>query len=104
MKRFLNHVRSQPDHIREFWAGACTLVVALIVFTLWFKSFKQHTFALLNPDQQTQEQTQYFENTSSSLFGTIGHIFSDGKNQIANIFSQSSQSTGNSPSSDEPHR
>ena len=85
MRRLINHVRGQPDHIRELTAGFCTAVVVVLVALVWFNNFKTHTYALLNGDEPAQDK--YFAANSTSLFGSILRVVGEGGADIASLLS-----------------
>ncbi len=91
MKKIIQEIRNQPPHVRELATVLCTIVVVAIVGLVWFRSFQKDIYAMLNPDQQPQAQDKLFAQQSKSLFGSILQVFSDGKAQISNLFSNSSQ-------------
>lgn len=81
----LKKIHEQPDHIRELWAVFCTLIVAVIIAAVWFYSFKQNVYALLNPDQEVQSQNQSFAGNTKSLFDSFGQIIKDSTAQISQV-------------------
>ena len=105
MKRVINHIRSQPHHVREIATILCTVVVVVIVVWVWFSSFQKNIYTLLNPDQQSQDKV--FAQESKSLFGSILETLSDGKAQISSLFSGKSQTdvinTSSPSSTNQPH-
>ena len=84
--KFIDKIRSQPDHIRELSAGLCTVVVVLLVAAVWFTSFKHNVYALLNPDQQAQPQSEFFASNVTSLFGSIGETIKNTTAAISEVF------------------
>jgi len=92
MQRVINHVRRQPDHVRELWATGCTLVVVLAIAAFWFHSFEDNVYALLNPSDVPADNQSQFAVNPLSLFGFIGDAISSSKAQILNLFDHSSDS------------
>ena len=84
--KLLHKIHAQPDHIRELIAGACTVVVVVIISMVWFHSFKQNLYTMLNPDQQVQNQ--FYANVSKpqSIFASIGHTIKDTFAAISDTF------------------
>ncbi len=105
MSKFLDDIRSQPEHIREMYAGLCTVVVVAVVLMIWFHSFKQNVYALLNPDEQTQTRDQFFasNNAPSSLFGYIGQAVSASRATIADLLKGNVPSGSNSQTGTATH-
>ncbi|MBP9822246.1 MAG: hypothetical protein KBC81_02280 [Candidatus Pacebacteria bacterium] len=90
MKTIIHEIRQQPHHVREIATIVCTVAVAAVVVFVWFHSFQKNIYTLLNPEDQTQSQDKVFAQESKSLFGSILQTLSDGKAQIASIFSGTS--------------
>ncbi len=101
IKRFVYHVRSQPDHIREFWAGLFTIISVIIVGTIWFRSFEHNVYALLNPEEAPAGETNYFAG-AGSLFSSIGDAIKNGKAQIQSLAGGSSQKTEEPKNTEQP--
>ncbi len=92
MRNIIHEIRNQPHHVRELATVLCTIVVVAVVALVWFRSFQNNIYALLNPEEQTQAQDKLFAQESKSLFGSILQVLSDGKAQIFSLFSgQSNQ-------------
>lgn len=101
MRKIIHEIRNQPAHVRELATMLCTVVVVAIVGLLWFRSFQHDIYTMLNPKQsEGQAQDQLFAQQSKSLFGSISQVLKDGKAQIFNLFTGSSQTDiTNSPAS-----
>ena len=84
--KWLHKIHAQPDHIRELIAGACTVVVVVIISMVWFHSFKQNLYTLLNPDQQVQDQFYANASESKSIFASIGQTIKDTFAAISDTF------------------
>lgn len=53
---FLDDIKKQPKHIREIMFGLCIVITISLVGIVWFRSFEEDLFVLLNPEQDKQEQ------------------------------------------------
>ncbi|OGN10039.1 MAG: hypothetical protein A3J46_04230 [Candidatus Yanofskybacteria bacterium RIFCSPHIGHO2_02_FULL_41_11] len=52
----LEDIRNQPRHIREIMFGFCVVITVSLVGLIWFRSFEEDLFVLLNTDPKKQEQ------------------------------------------------
>ncbi|HWA64596.1 MAG TPA: hypothetical protein VG866_01985 [Candidatus Paceibacterota bacterium] len=103
MKSLIRDIRNQPDHVRELLVLLCTVVVGAGIGMIWFHSFKQDVYALLNP-QPEQSDDRSFASDTTSLFGYIGKAFSQSKAQIENFIAGSdSKEPATSQESGQPH-
>jgi len=87
MRKIINEIRNQPQHVRKLATILCTIAVVAVVALIWFQSFQNNIYTLLNPEQQTEAQDKLFAQESKSLFGSIIQVFSNGKAQISDFFS-----------------
>ena len=104
MRSFLHEIHRQPEHVRQLLAGLCTVAVVSLVTLVWFRSFQQDIYALLNPADEPQAQDQMFARESSSLFGSIIQAFKDTGAQVSGLLtneSSRSQITNTTNSSDQ---
>lgn len=53
---FLDDIRKQPRHVREIMFGLCVVITVSIVGLIWFRSFEENLFVMLNTDPAKQEQ------------------------------------------------
>ncbi len=90
MKRHIERIRQQPEHIRQLGTLGCTAVVGLFVIAIWFHSFQTTGYALLNPDQATQggDTSQFAKQSNQSLFASIGQSFKDGAAAIGQVWTE----------------
>ena len=103
--KHIDRIRSQPQHIRELWVVGCTVVVVLIIVAIWFRSFNNNVYALLNPGQAPAPEQNIAANggglpagqadTSASLFGSIGQAIQDAKAEISGLLNFSSSVSTN---------
>lgn len=103
----LDDIRSQPKHIREMMFAFCVIITVSLVGLIWFRSFEEDLFVLINPDPE--KQAQFFadrdkntptliasvNNTLAVLRGTISEIFLLGSDNADNedSISKSDQKT-----------
>src|SRR3989344_8703925 len=52
----LDDIRNQPRHMREIMFGFCVVITISLVGLIWFRSFEEDLFVLLNTDPKKQEQ------------------------------------------------
>lgn len=53
---FLDDIRKQPRHVREIMFGLCVVTTVSLVGIIWFRSFEEDLFVLLNPELEKQQQ------------------------------------------------
>lgn len=82
---FLDDIRKQPRHHREIMFGLCVVTAVSLVGMVWYNSFQQNLYALLNPDQDT---AQKFLATAPS--GILSKTGAENKN-TPSLFSNISQ-------------
>ena len=83
---FLDEVRKQPRHHREIMFGLCVVTTISLVGMVWYNSFQQNLYVLLNPGQTT-DQRNFAQNTDvPSLLGNISQTGQDLKAAFLNIF------------------
>ena len=47
----LNDIRKQPRHVREIMFGLCVVISVSLIGMIWFRSFEEDVFVLLNTDE-----------------------------------------------------
>lgn len=72
MTSLLKEIRRQPRHIREIMFAFCVVITVSLVGLVWFRSFEETLFVMMNPDPAKQEKffAQRKENTPT-LFASI---------------------------------
>ena len=53
---FLDDIRKQPQHVREIMFALCCVITISLVGLVWFRSFEEELFVLLNPEPEKQEK------------------------------------------------
>ena len=53
---FLDDIKKQPRHIREIMFGLCVITTISLVGLVWFRSFEEDIFVLINTDPVKQAQ------------------------------------------------
>lgn len=53
---FLDEIRKQPKHVREIMFGFCVVITVSLVGIVWFRSFEEDLFVMLNPEPEKQEK------------------------------------------------
>lgn len=53
---FFDDIKKQPRHIREIMFGLCVVITISLVGLVWFRSFEEDVFVLLNTDSVRQAQ------------------------------------------------
>lgn len=83
----LDDIRSQPKHVRELMFAFCVIITVSLVGLVWFRSFEEDLFVLINPDIEKQAQfyanrdkntpilLASFNNTMATLRGAVSEIF-----------------------------
>ena len=72
----LQDIRNQPRHIREVMFAFCVVITVSLVGLIWFRSFEETIFVMMNPDPAKQDK--FFalrqENTPT-LFAGISNSY-----------------------------
>lgn len=83
----LDDIRNQPKHIREMMFAFCVIITVSLVGLVWFRSFEEDLFVLINPDPEKQAQFYVnrdkntpaliasFNGTLATLRGAVSEIF-----------------------------
>jgi len=53
---FLDDIRKQPQHVREIMFALCVVITISLVGLVWFRSFEEDIFVMLNPEPEKQEK------------------------------------------------
>jgi len=85
---FLDEIKKQPRHIREIMFGLCVVTTIALVGMVWFRSFEENLFVLINPEQEKQDKfyadrkdrtpviyanvTKALGNMRAALYGAFG--------------------------------
>ena len=83
---FLDEIRIQPRHHREIMFGLCVVTTISLVGMVWYNSFQQNLYALLNPGENIDQRYLAENKKVPSLFGNIGQVGKDLKAAFYNIF------------------
>ena len=51
---FLNEIRKQPQYVREIMFVLCVVITISLVGLVWFRSFEENIFVMLNPEPEKQ--------------------------------------------------
>ncbi len=66
--------------------GLCVVTTISLVGMVWYNSFQQNLYALLNPGENTDQRYLAENKTTPSLLGNIGQTAQDLKAAFLNIF------------------
>ena len=74
----LERIREQPKHVREIMFGFSVVIAVSLVGTLWFRDFRTDIYALMNPEEVSQEKF-FVQNSgeNQSLFSSLGETMGD---------------------------
>lgn len=53
---FLEEIKKQPRHVREMMFGFCVITAISVIGMIWFRSFEEDLFVLLNPESEKQDK------------------------------------------------
>ncbi len=83
----LNDIRQQPRHIREIMFAFCVIITVSLVGLVWFRSFEEKIFVMMNPDPAKQDQyfAQRRENMPT-LFASIQNSYKGLRAAVSGIF------------------
>lgn len=81
----LKDIQNQPQHIREIMFGLSVVTTVSLVGMLWFNSFQNDMYVLLNPEEANTEKFLAQEN-QESLFGNLAGTFSDLGAALSDVF------------------
>lgn len=51
----IDDIQKQPRHVREVMFGLCVVITIALVGMVWFRSFEENIFVLINPDKEKQD-------------------------------------------------
>ncbi len=95
---FLDDIRKQPQHHRQITFALCFITTVSMVRMVWYNSFQQNLYVLLNPGQTTDQRNFATANGGApskagaqntdvpSLLGNLGKTGQDLKAAFLNIF------------------
>jgi len=87
---FLDDIKKQPRHVREIMFGLCVVITISLVGLVWFRSFEEDIFVLMNTDSVKQAQfyadragrtptvyaaaTKALDNLRAAMYGALGFL------------------------------
>lgn len=87
---FFDDIKKQPRHVREIMFGLCVVTTISLVGLIWFRSFEEDVFVLLNTDPAKQAQfyaqragrtptvyaaaTKAFGNMRATMYSAFGFL------------------------------
>lgn len=87
---FFEEIKKQPRHVREIMFGLCVITTISVAGMIWFRSFEENIFVLLNPEPDKQQQfyaerskrtptlyanvTESFSKMRASLYDAMGFL------------------------------
>ncbi len=88
---FLDDIHKQPRHHREIMFGLCVVTTISLVGMVWYNSFQQNLYVLLNPGQDVgQRNLAQRKENEPSMFGGVSQVGKDLKATFYNIFNLTS--------------
>src|SRR3989344_3002114 len=94
---FLDEIRKQPQHHREIMFGLCVVTTISLVGMVWYNSFQQNLYVLLNPGESIDQKFLAENKDVPSLLGNIGQTGKDLKAAFYSIFSLGSNDNKDVP-------
>ena len=95
----LDDIRNQPKHTREMMFAFCVIITVSLVGLVWFRSFEEDLFVLINPDPE--KQAQFYANrdkNTPTVIASVNNTFSVLRGAISEIFLLGSDNTDNEDS------
>ncbi|HYU64676.1 MAG TPA: hypothetical protein VEK36_00195 [Candidatus Paceibacterota bacterium] len=86
MASLLEEIRKQPKIVREIMFGLSVVTAVAIVGAVWFRSFEHNLYALMNPDQQTEEKYVAQQEELKTPLAFLGKAVESLRAMIANFF------------------
>src|SRR3989338_1617801 len=83
----LHEIRSQSEGVRKLMFGLSVFVTISIVGVIWFRSFENRIFALMNPSDEVQERFYAAKQSNDSLLADISGMFKSLRASIMTTFS-----------------
>lgn len=99
---FLNEIKKQPQHVREIMFGFCVIITVSLAGIVWFRSFEEDLFVMLNPEEEKQERF-YAERDQrtpliyASVVGALGDLRATIYNALGFFNDYSSSGTKQEP-------
>ena len=96
----LDDIRKQPRHIREIMFGLCVVITLSFIGMIWFRSFEEDVFVLLNTDENIRAKfyaereknapvyanlTKAMGELRATIYSTLGFIEDYGSNGVINV-------------------
>ena len=94
----LDEIHKQPKHIREIMFGLCVVTTISLVGMVWFRSFEEDLFVLMNPEKERQDKfyaareqrtptvyaniTKSFVNMRASIYNAMGFLENYSSKQV----------------------
>lgn len=84
---FLEEIKKQPRHVREMMFGFCVITTISIIGMIWFRSFEEDLFVLLNPESEKQDKF-YAERDkrTPAVYANITKAVGDLRANLYNVF------------------
>jgi len=98
MSSFLEEIRKQPQHIREIMFVLCVVTTLSLVGLVWFRSFEENLFVMMNPEPEKQAKfyaerdkstpvvyatmTKAIGNLRATLYDSFGFFQDYGSNEV----------------------
>lgn len=67
----LNDIRKQPRHVREIMFGLCVVITVSLVGMIWFRSFEEDVFVMLNTDEQIQAKFYAERDKNAPIYANL---------------------------------
>ncbi|OGN23398.1 MAG: hypothetical protein A2918_01670 [Candidatus Yanofskybacteria bacterium RIFCSPLOWO2_01_FULL_42_49] len=83
---FLSDIKKQPQHTREIMFGLSVFITILLIGMVWFRSFQQNLYVLLNPEEEVDKILAVENAPVPSLFGFIWQTAGDVKGLVFELF------------------
>ncbi|OGM96337.1 MAG: hypothetical protein A3B86_04320 [Candidatus Yanofskybacteria bacterium RIFCSPHIGHO2_02_FULL_38_22b] len=96
----LNDIRKQPRHVREIMFGLCVIITVFFIGMIWFRSFEENVFVMLNTDENIQAKfyaereknapiyanlTKAMGELRAAIYSTLGFIDDYSSKGVINI-------------------
>ncbi len=83
----LNEIRRQPRHIRELMFAFSVVITVSLVGLMWFRSFEERLFVMMNPDPAKQEKFFAEREKNAPIFvAVVQNSYSGLKALVSDMF------------------
>ena len=82
----LDDIRKQPRHVREIMFGLCVVITVSLVGMIWFRSFEEDVFVMLNTDKEIRAKFYAERDKNAPLYANLTKAVGELRAVLYNAF------------------